>query len=508
MTKISQYNTPIYNYLRKYARQGMNVFHMPGHKLSGETFTNGNFSEERLPMGMPQELLTDVLQLDVTEVEGTDNLHHPEGIIKEAQELAAKAFGADHTFFLVNGSTCGIQAAILTVCARGQKLILGRDSHKAAASGLILSGAQPVFVYPEFNSGFGIPGAVSPESVEKAILSNPDAAAVLLTRPNYYGICSDIEKISEIVHRYNKLLIVDEAHGSHFAFSPELPPSAIRYGADICIQSAHKTLPALTQGSYLHVKGSRVDMERLKFNLTMLQTSSPSYIIMSYLDIARELMETRGEIMLRELTGYVEAFRFQMKGLSGYRMLSSSDMDRGESLDPTRLVIRVSDLGVSGYAAEKLLREKFRTQVEMSDLQNLVLIATVADTRENFEKLLETMQKLRELVLVKSSKILPGQICFHDIYRKLSEPEARVTPGEACAGPREKVLLGNSVGRICADIVTPYPPGVPVLYPGEIIRNDICDYIEGIIKAGGHVNGIEEGYISVGSRKPEEDSPA
>ncbi|MHB8063315.1 MAG: aminotransferase class I/II-fold pyridoxal phosphate-dependent enzyme [Ruminiclostridium sp.] len=514
---------------------------MPGHKLS---------------RGIPHELAQDVLQLDVTEIEGTDNLHYPEGIIKQAEELAAKAFGADKTFFLVNGSTCGIQAAIMSVCARGQKIIIGRDSHKSVISGLILSGAKPVFVYPQYNCEFGITEAISAKSIEQALCKNPDVVAVLITRPNYYGICSDIEEISNIVHSHNKLLIVDEAHGAHFAFSQQLPTSALQHGADICIQSAHKTLPAVTQGAYLHIRGSRVDLKRLQFNLNLLQTSSPSYIIMSYLDIAREIMVTKGAERLDTLINDIEWFKQGIKDCNTYKVLSNQYLNEKVIHDPTRLVINISKLGISGYAAEKILREKFKTQVEMADYENLVFITTIADNHETFSSLLEAMKGLagmnlknnqehsnKQLHNIPRNQYSELDICNHktaksDNYNyhnenisstkvfpyenlqdkqqsdsntgeneKLSECNnyqrdissgASIFPYEAYAAQKEEVSLKESCGRICSEIVTPYPPGIPILYPGEIIQKHQIQHITAIIQAGGKVNGMRNSkYIQV-----------
>ena len=471
----------------------MNIFHMPGHKLA---------------KGIPDELARDVLKLDVTEVEGTDNLHYPEGIIKQAEELAADAFGADKTFFLVNGSTCGIQAAIMSTCARGQKIITGRDSHKSVVAGLILSGAEPVYVYPEYNCEFGIAGAISAKSIEKALNDNADATAVLITRPNYYGICSDIEEISRIVHSYNKVLIVDEAHGAHLAFNRQLPPPALQYGADISIQSAHKTLAAVTQGAYLHVKGDRVDLDRLSFNLTMLQTSSPSYIIMSYLDIARELMVQEGRQKLDNLLKNIQLFKNEMNNYSEYKILSGNP-DKKIFHDPTRLVINIRKLGISGFAAEKILRGKFRTQIEMADFENLALITTIADNGENFSRLLEAMHGLSKMNF-ENKMIYPNEQLQSIITNQnrtidtgfeemteLNNGSIEMLPWEAYAAQKKDIPFKESEGRISAGIVTPYPPGVPVLYPGEIIGRQHIRFIAAILEAGGSVNGIDANNIKI-----------
>lgn len=476
MTYIKTYNTPIYNYLRKYAEEKNNIFHMPGHKLGA---------------GVPGELSHNLLQLDVTEIDGTDNLHYPESIIKEAQELAAKAFGADRTFFLVNGSTCGVQAAIMTSCARGQKIIVGRDSHKSVASGLILSGAEPVFVQPEFNEEFAISAEIKPESIENALRANPDATAVLITRPNYYGVCSDIEGISRLVHSYGKLLIVDEAHGAHLAFSDRLPASALEYGADICIQSAHKTLPAVTQGAYLHVKGNRVHMDKLAINLAMLQTSSPSYIIMSYLDIARELMEREGRQKLANLIDINTQFGEEVEKTGSYKVLSQQNLGIKATLDPTRLVINIGNLGISGYFAEKILGEIYRTRLEMADYENLVAITTVSDTRESLNRLLEALKALLGHK-AGQNRGYQGEMqrnIFKTFWKQT--PEAmKIQPWEAYSSEKEVLQLQACEGRICADIITPYPPGVPLFYPGETITSSGIQYISDIICAGGKVNGI------------------
>ncbi|AEY64451.1 aminotransferase class I/II-fold pyridoxal phosphate-dependent enzyme [Clostridium sp. BNL1100] len=468
------YNLPIYNYLRKYEKENINIFHMPGHKLS---------------KGIPQELTTDVLKLDVTEVDGTDNLHYPEGIIKEAQEHAARAFGADNTFFLVNGSTCGIQAAIMSVCTRGQKILIGRDSHKSVVSGLIMSGAEPVFIYPEYNSKFGINEGITAQSIEKALCMNPEAAAVLITRPNYYGICSDIDAIVKIVHSHGKPLIVDEAHGAHLVFSPLLPPSANQYKADIVIQSAHKTLPAVTQGAYMHINGSLIDIEKIRFNLAMLQTSSPSYIIMTYLDIARELMETEGKERLFYLIEEINAFKNRIAEIHGYEVLEGKYLGINTIQDPTRLVLNTSGLGISGYEAEAVLRAELSVQVEMADYENFVLITTTADNKRTFDRLYESLTKL-------------AKVSFNDewgrqaekirslVAQKPFEALTALSPYEAYATQKEHKELKSCLGRICAGVVTPYPPGIPVLYPGELIDSWKIRYIESIIELGGKVNGV------------------
>ncbi len=472
---INGYNLPIYNYLKTYSEKKANIFHMPGHKLS---------------KGIPYELTQDILKLDITEIYGSDNLHCPEGIIRDAQQLAAQAFGAEHTFFLVNGSTCGVQAALLSVCQRDDIVLVSRDAHKSFLAALILSGARPVFIQPRFDENFSISAEVSINDIKSALDKYPEAKAVFLTRPNYYGICCDIQQISNLVHSKGKVLIVDEAHGAHLGFCEQLPQSSIRLGADICIQSAHKTLPALTQSAYLHVRGPRIDMEKLRFNLAMLQTSSPSYILMAFLDIAREIMQKEGGPRLDNLVANITIFINDLHSNTSLCALTQDALPRGIENDITRLVINTRSSGLTGYEAEKVLRKSFNTYIEMSDYQNIVLISTIADDIISFSKLYTALKEIdrqgRYNMPLKKQKIVTLHI-----------PRVSMTPSETYYAKKETISLHNSCGRICAGAITPYPPGIPVIYPGEVFEEDTVDYLENTIGAGGSVIGITDGCVLV-----------
>ncbi|NTV89272.1 MAG: aminotransferase class I/II-fold pyridoxal phosphate-dependent enzyme, partial [Clostridiales bacterium] len=383
-------NTPIYNSIKEYSDSGTLPFHMPGHKLGA---------------GLPAYFKKNLAALDLTEIPGTDNLHNARDVIYEAQVLAAGAFGAVSTFFLVNGSTCGIHSMISTICKRGDSLIVSRDCHKSVITGMMLSGVNPVYILPEYDELFGITTHVKPETVEKALGEHPEAAGVLLVRPNFYGICSDIEEISKIVHKYGKVLAIDEAHGAHFKFGENLPMTALAGGADICVQSAHKTLPALTQGSYLHVGSDRIDIERLKFYLRTYQTSSPSYIIMASLDLARAIMQKDGNKLLAGLYKNInEAMHeFNHPGLCFYdESYQGCPEGRCDSLDKTqpvyrdysRVVLNTRKLGISGFEAEGLLRREYGIQVEMADMYNVVCITTSSDAKANITALFKAFNKL------------------------------------------------------------------------------------------------------------------
>ena len=295
----SDWDTPVYNALKSYAASGALPFHMPGHKLGS---------------GIPDRFLSEIEKLDLTELPDTDDLHRPEGILKEAQELAASAFGAVKSWFVVNGSTAALHAAIAAVCKPGQRLITGRDSHGSVVGGMLITGVSPFYILPGYSDEFCLSTGIVPDEVEQALAAVPDAPAVLITRPNYYGVCCDIRKIADIVHAHGRVLIVDEAHGAHLAFNERLPVSALEAGADICVQSAHKTLPAFTQGAYLHIGSDRVDPDRIGYFLDIYQTTSPSYIIMAFLDIAREIMQRHGKQMLDRLLDSIQANRGRLDG--------------------------------------------------------------------------------------------------------------------------------------------------------------------------------------------------
>jgi lysine decarboxylase len=463
---MNNLNIPIYNAIKKYVSLNPIPFHMPGHKLG---------------KGIPCEVLKNLPLMDITEIPGADNLHYPEGIIKEAQLLASEAFGADSTFFLVNGSTSGIHAMIMAMCRPGDQLIVSRDCHRSVITGMMLAGARPVYINPEFNQDFGIPTAINPHVLEKALASNPDAVGVLITRPNYYGVCSDIKRIAEIVHKYGKVLAVDEAHGAHLRFSERLPLCALDGGADICVQSAHKTLPALTQGSYLHVKNGRIDMDRLREMLHMLQTSSPSYIIMAMLDIARDIMDRCGREYFSEIFDNLGRIHSQTDS-DRLRWLCSKDIVRGDK-DPTRLVINVKKLGLTGYEAGKILREKYNIFIEMSDMSNIVLIITIADQYENFERLYLGLEGLSKYSKYSTQNKIFSQSIVYQPNISMQAIELKDVLNLKATNAK----LFRAEGRVSKDMITPYPPGIPLICPGEKITKEAIEYISELISKGSQI---------------------
>jgi arginine decarboxylase len=479
---------------------------MPGHKLG---------------RGLPKELLGDLSVLDLTELPGTDNLFYPMETIKEAQILAANAFGADRTYFLVNGSTGGIHAMIMTICKPKDKLIVARDCHKSVVNGMLIADVNPVYISPEYDDEFGISLSITPSQVEKAFKDNPDAVGLLITRPNYYGVCCDIEKIAKIVQEHSKILAVDEAHGAHLIFSGRLPVSAMDAGADICVQSAHKTLPAFTQGAYLHVKTNefktnRIDTEKLEYNFRLLMTSSPSYIILASLDIARSVMQNYGEGMLDELLNNLDKFYKNILKTEGiktlkekYSLFNEPESDNminktnaENSYDETRIVINFRDVGLSGFEAADILRKQFNIQVEMSDMYNVICISTVSDTVKELETLRNALRSIavkygQEINSKKQSESNNNNefkmVSPADAITKIPDlPAQKIRPNEAAAKDKVWIGISDAEGMVCAEMVVPYPPGVPVICPGEIILDDTISYICSIIKLGGNVTGLKD----------------
>lgn len=465
---IGNWNTPVYNAIKAYTDANPLPFHMPGHKLGA---------------GIPVEFLKEIEKLDLTEISGTDNLHKPTGAIREAQELAAAAFGARESYFLVNGSTVGLHAAIAAMCRPGQRLIVGRDCHRAVINGMLLAGVTPAYMLPEYSGTFCINTGITAPAVRKALEATPDAAGVLITRPNYYGICSNIEEIAGVVHAYGKPLAVDEAHGAHLAFNSRLPVSALEAGADICVQSAHKTLPAFTQGAYLHVGSGRIDAERLRYYLDMFQTTSPSYVIMAFLDIAREIMQKSGEALLNGLLDSITTCGARMAS-TGIKLLGTGDVP-GFEFDATRITANVSSLGMTGYNAENLLRRKYNIQVEMSDLHNIVCISTVSDDADGIAKLFDSLSDLDKY----------GERGVHPVefeYKGLTIPNMVAEPSEILNAGTVRIALENAAGRVSREIISPYPPGMALVCPGEVFTADTVEYLTHIRQCGGVVHGIDE----------------
>ncbi|MDQ2099533.1 MAG: aminotransferase class I/II-fold pyridoxal phosphate-dependent enzyme [Tychonema bourrellyi B0820] len=500
-----QTKTPLLDALRDRTNQPHSPFYAPGHK-GGQ--------------GISQPLAdlfgAAVFRSDLPELPELDNLFNPEGVIAEAQNLAAEAFGAEHTRFLANGSTCGIMAAIVATCGPGDKIILPRNIHQSAISGLILSGAIPIFVNPEYNPDWDIANCITPESAAAALKQHPDAKAVMVVYPTYHGVCGDLRAIAKITHQYNIPLLVDEAHGAHFNFHPNLPESALSAGADLSVQSIHKTLAAMTQASMLHVKGSRVDIQKLNRALQLVQSTSPSYILLASLDAARQQIALHGAQLMTQTLLLAEKARSQLSQIPGLSVLEPLNTPGFVDLDRTRLTVKVSDLGITGFAADEILHSQLGVTAELPMPQHLTFIISLGNTESDIDNLVKGFQNLTLCgtgilpVLEKGGQdaqpLLPTRkftLCGTGILpvlengaiSQLGFPTPPLSPREAFFSPMETVAADKAVDRISTELICPYPPGIPALMPGEIITQTAVDYLQQILGDGGKITGCSDPHI-------------
>jgi lysine decarboxylase len=481
---------PLFEAIRKYIGEDILPFHMPGHKM-GKGFTKLNSTNAEF-----ESFKNDIFKFDLTEVDGTDNLHYPEEAILEAQVEAARAFGSEKTYFLVNGSTCGIYAMILATCNPGDKLIVARDCHKAVTGALIMGDIEPVYIMPEIIKEYSVGGGIEPLKLESLIQSNLDAKAVLITNPSYYGINSDLKKISEIVHKYNMKLLVDEAHGPHFCFSDMLPISALSAGADICVQSAHKTLTALTQSAYLHISDKFKDTYRLETMLRLVQTTSPSYILMTALDMARYQMQKSGKGELERVIYVCRKVREKLESIN-VRCIDKKLNGKYavKDVDETRLVLNFINYGISGYSIEKQLRNAYKIQLEMADIYNIVSICTISDSDEDILRFGKAVQMILESN--SNDKSLSKEILnvYDGMYKFI--PKLVMKPRDTMYLNSEWINVNDLAGRISKEVIAPYPPGIPLVVPGEVIDKEKIDVINKVLAYGGHVNGVRNGKVLV-----------
>ena len=488
-----QDKTPLFDAIVSYANEAKISFHTPGHKHGkGMLKVFRSFVGEK------------VFQLDLSVMSEVDSLHEPSSVIKEAQILAAKAYNADYSFFLVNGTTGGNQAMILSVCDPGDKIIIPRNAHKSVISAVILAGAEPVYIMPKIDEVSDLILNLTPEQVGEACRQHPDAKAVLVTNPTYFGLTADLEAIAEIVHQYDKILLVDEAHGAHLHFHPSLPKAAIDSGADMCVQSTHKHLAALSQGSMLHVKGVRVDILRLKTTLQMLQTTSPSYVILGSLDLSRYQMVHGGEKTIGEVIEMCEEARYEINKIAGLSCLTRDQVKKipGLDLDVTKLTVSTKGLPCSGYDMAKILNSEYGIQTEMADFQNVLLFVSLGNTRKELKRFVSALRK----IVVDYKDMFMNQKRRKRVVFPTFVPRKELNPREALTKLTRKIPFKRSVGKVCAEIVCPYPPGIPVLCPGEVITQEIYGYLMNVLDSGARINGQSDGRLQ--TIKVLEDAPA
>ncbi|MBD2342076.1 aminotransferase class I/II-fold pyridoxal phosphate-dependent enzyme [Calothrix sp. FACHB-156] len=480
---LNQNQTPLLDAVKIWASRPHAPFYTPGHKQG-----------EGIAAPLADLLGKAVFRADLTELADLDHLFAPQGVIQQAQQLAAEAFGASQTWFLVNGSTCGIGAAILATCSPGDKIILPRNVHSSAIAGLILSGAIPIFLNPEYDPILDMAHSITPNAVESALQQHPDAKAVMIVYPTYYGVCGDVEAIAQITQQYNIPLLVDEAHGAHFTFHAQLPTPALAAGADLTVQSIHKTLGAMTQASMLHIQGNRIDSDRISKALQLVQSTSPSYVLLASLDAARQQMALSGKQLLSHTLQLANAARTRISQIPG---LSVLEMPQNKSpgfaaLDKTRLTVTVSRLGFTGFEAEGILDENLGVTPEFASLQHLTFIISHGNTQAHIEKLVESFTTLSQMHPAQPEK--KTLILWDDIF-KLGN-YVQISPREAFFSSTETLPLQESCDRICAEIICPYPPGIPVLMPGEFITQSAIEYLQQIQATGGFITGCEDSSLS------------
>jgi len=480
---ISQSRAPLFEAIRDYCFLDKAPFHTPGHKQG-----------RGIPAELRELLGEMVFRADLTELPEVDNLHDPDGVILEAQTLAAQAYGADRSWFLVNGSTCGVEALVLSVCDPGDKILLPRNCHKSAIAGVILSGATPIFMDPDYDHDLGIAHGVTAATVECTLQAHPQAKGVLIVNPTYYGVCGDMARIAEVVHAHGLPLLVDEAHGPHFAFHPELPLSALEAGADLVVQSTHKVIAGMTQASLLHLKGSRIDPNRVRNILQLLQSTSPNYVLMMSLDVARRQMALSGEALLTTTLALARSARARLNAIPGIHCFGRERLGQTPgffALDETRLTVRVSELGLFGFDAHDLINDRFHVQPEMSTLHNVVFIVSLGNCERDLDRLVESFQVLAAERHALNRGMNEKMQRLAQIQRPPLPPQA-LTPRQAFFAPIQRVPFQSAVGEICAEIISPYPPGIPILIPGEVVTQAAIDYLLLVHEAGGFINGPED----------------
>lgn len=466
----------MFDALMEYVDRETIPFHVPGHK-------KGEGIEKKFKRFMGEN----PFKIDVTVFQLVDSLHHPTGPIKKAQELAADAYGADATFFSIHGTSGAIQAMIMSVVSEGDTIIVPRNVHKSITAGIILSGAIPVYMQPELDKKLGIAQGVTPETVQETLRQNPHAKAVLIINPTYYGVATELRRIADIVHEYDIPLIVDEAHGPHLAFNEKLPMCAMEAGADLCAQSTHKIIGAMTQASLLHVRTKYVSQSRVQAIMNLLQTTSPSYLLLASLDTSRKQIALEGEELLDKAIENAEYARAEINKIPGFYCFGKEILGNPGvfALDPTKICITCRDLGITGFDLDMILSNKYHIQMELSDLYNVLAVGSFGDTRESLDTLIAALKEISEEYMDKNA-VKPDFIDIPAI------PKQVLIPREAFNGYKESVLLEDSIGEVSGEFLMAYPPGIPVLCPGEVITEEIVKYVGDLKKTGLYVQGTED----------------
>ena len=475
MKKYVQEDAPIYEALEQFRRMRIVPFDVPGHKRG---------------RGNPElsELLGDrCVNIDVNSMKPLDNLCHPVSVIKAAEELAAEAFGAAHAFLMVGGTTSAVQSMALACCKKGDKIIMPRNVHRSIINALVLCGARPVYVNPDVDRHLGISLGMKVEQVEQAIRDNPDAVAVFVNNPTYYGICSDLRTIVEAAHSHGMKVLVDEAHGTHFYFGENFPVTAMAAGADMASVSMHKSGGSLTQSSLLLVgKDMHPGYVRQIINLT--QTTSASYLLLSSLDISRRNLALRGREAFAKVAELAEYAREEINRIGGYYAFGDELVNRDSvyAFDPTKLSVHTLDIGLAGIEVYDILRDEYDIQIEFGDLGNMLAYLSIGDRKQEVERLVSALADIKR----RYQKDKTGMLSQEYI-----PPRVVMTPQESFYAPKEQLPIQETEGRICSEFVMCYPPGIPILAPGEEITDEIIEYILYAKEKGCSMTGPEDEKI-------------
>ena len=469
---VNQNRAPIYEALQTFRQMRVVPFDVPGHK-------HGRGNPE-----LTAFLGEQCVGIDVNSMKPLDNLCHPISVIREAEILAANAFGAADAFLMVGGTTSSVQSMVLSTCKRGDKIILPRNVHRSVINALVLCGAIPVYVNPEVDRRLGISLGMQREQVAKAIAENPDAVAVLVNNPTYYGICSDLNAIVEMAHKAGMYCLADEAHGTHFYFGAGMPVSAMKAGADMSAVSMHKSGGSLTQSSLLLI-GPNVNAGHVRQIINLTQTTSGSYLLMSSLDISRRNLALRGKEVFAKVIHMADYAREEINAIGGYYAFGK-ELVNGNSIfdfDLTKLSVHTRDIGLAGIEVYDILRDEYDIQIEFGDIGNILAYLSIGDRPQELERLVSALTEIRRRYQTDSSGLLSQEYI---------DPEVVTSPQEAFYAQKKSVPLRESINCVCSEFVMCYPPGIPILAPGERITSDILDYIEYAKAKGCSMTGPED----------------
>jgi lysine decarboxylase len=473
MNHIIQQKAPIHEALLKHSENRVVRFDVPGHKGGRGNKELRNFLGEN------------TMKFDVNSMKPLDNLCHPTSVIREAEEIAADAFGAKAAFFIVNGTTASVQGMIMAVCKVGDKIIMPRNVHRSAINALVVCGAVPVYVNPGVNKELGIPLGMSVKDVEEAIFKNPDAKAILVNNPTYYGICSNLKEIVQLAHKHNMKVLVDEAHGTHFYFGENMPISAMAAGADMAAVSMHKTGGSLTQSSFL-LCGEDMNPDYVRQVVNLTQTTSGSYLLMVSLDLARKNLSLNGKEIFNKTVELVEYAKGEINNIGGYYAFSSEliDGDTVYDYDKTKLSVHTRKVGLAGIEVYDLLRDEYEIQIEFGDISNFLAIVSNGDRPLDIERLIASLSEIKRLY---------GKDDIADMFdHEYINPDVVLAPQKAFYSNKKSLPLAETSGMVCGEFVMSYPPGIPILAPGERITDEIIRYVQYAKEKGCLLTGTED----------------